>query len=318
MKFLITGITGFAGSHLADFLLRSEPKAEVAGIYRWRSRTENVEHLAGKVSLLECDIRDATATREVIESFRPDYVFHLAAQSFVPSSWKAPQETLSTNIIGQLNIFESVREFGINPMIQIAGSSEEYGEVRQDELPIKETCPLRPLSPYGVSKVGQDLLGFQYFKSFGLKVIRTRAFNHTGPRRGDVFACSDFARQIAMIEKGKKENVIKTGNLDAIRDFTDVRDIVRAYWLSLQKGEPGEAYNICSGKGYTIGEVLDILCGLTKTKIKIKKDLSRMRPSDVQVLVGDGAKFRKKTGWKPEIPFKKTMKDLLEYWREYA
>lgn len=314
MKVLITGITGFVGSHLADFLLK-KGDIEIYGIERWRSRTENIEHIKNRITLMGCDIRDASSVKKLIEKIKPDRIFHLAAQSFVLTSWHAPQETLTTNIIGELNVFEAVRELGINPIIQIAGSSEEYGLVKENELPVKETNPLRPLSPYAVSKVGQDLLGYQYYKSYGLNIIRTRGFNHSGPRRGEVFVCSDFAKQIAKIEKKKQEPVIHVGNLEAIRDFTDVRDMVKAYWLATEKGEPGEVYNICSGKGYKIKEVLDILLKLTKEKIEIKKDPKRMRPSDVPVLVGDCKKFRKATGWKPEIPFEKTLEDLLNYWR---
>ncbi len=315
MKVLITGITGFVGSHLADFLLK-KGDIEIYGIERWRSRTENIEHIKDKITLLGCDIRDATSVKNLIEKIKPDKIFHLAAQSFVPTSWHAPQETLTTNIIGELNVFEAVRELEINPLIQIACSSEEYGLIKEDELPVKETNPLRPLSPYAVSKVGQDLLGYQYYKSYGLNIIRTRGFNHSGPRRGEVFVCSDFAKQIAKIEKKKQKPVIHVGNLEAIRDFTDVRDMVKAYWLATEKGKPGEVYNICSGRGWKIKEVLDILLSLTKEKIEIKQTPKRMRPSDVPVLVGDSAKFREATGWKPEIPFEKTMKDLLDYWRE--
>ncbi|MCK4231535.1 GDP-mannose 4,6-dehydratase, partial [candidate division WOR-3 bacterium] len=202
------------------------------------------------------------------------------------------------------------------PLIHIAGSSEEYGLVHPDEVPIAETNPLRPLSPYGVSKVAQDLLAFQYFKSYGLKVIRTRAFNHTGPRRGEVFATSNFARQIVMIEKGKAEPLIRVGNLDAVRDFSDVRDIARAYTLALEKGEPGEVYNICSGKGLKIRQLLDMLLAQSKVDIEIKEDPARMRPSDVGFLIGDATRFRAKTGWKPEIPFEQTLADLLDFWRE--
>lgn len=317
MKVLITGITGFVGSHLADFLLE-KGGIEVYGIERWRSRTENIEHIKDKIKLTECDIRDASSVKKLIENLKPDKIFHLAAQSFVLTSWHAPQETLTTNIIGELNVFEAVRELGINPIIQIAGSSEEYGLVEEDELPVKEINPLRPLSPYAVSKVGQDLLGYQYYKSYGLNIIRTRGFNHTGPRRGEVFVCSDFAKQIVRIEKKIQKPVIHVGNLEAIRDFTDVRDMVKAYWLATEKGKPGEVYNICSGKGYKIKEVLDILLSLAKEKIEIKKDPKRMRPSDVPVLVGDCKKFRETTGWKPEIPFEKTLKNLLNYWRERA
>jgi len=315
MKVLVTGITGFVGSHLAEYLLTKD-NIEIYGVVRWRSDTENIGHIKDRLILYECDIKDATSVRTVIEKIKPDRIFHLAAQSYVVTSWHSPHETLATNILGELNIFESVREHKINPFIHIAGSSEEYGLVSENELPVKETNSLRPLSPYAVSKVGQDLLGYQYYKSYGLNIICTRAFNHTGPRRGEVFVCSNFAKQIAMIEKGKQKPIIYVGNLEARRDFTDVRDIVLAYWLALEKCKPGEVYNICSGRARQIKEVLDILLGLTKDKIKIKQDPKRLRPSDVPVLQGDSSKFREITGWKPEIPFEKTLEDLLNYWRE--
>lgn len=314
MKVLVTGITGFAGSHLVDYLL-TLPGVEVFGILRWRSRTENIEHFQDRVRLVECDLRDSTSVRDVLEQVMPERIFHLAAQSFVPTSWTAPTESLVTNIIGQLNLFEAIKHLRISPRIQLACSSEEYGMVYESELPIRETNPLRPLSPYAVSKVGQDMLGYQYWMSFKIPIVRTRGFNHEGPRRGPVFVCSDFAKQIADIERGIKPAVIRVGNLDARRDFSDVRDVVRAYWLSLEKGEPGEVYNICSGTAWTIREMLDMLLGMTKVKVKIEQDASRMRPSDVPVLLGDASKFRKATGWQPTIPFEQTLRDLLDYWR---
>jgi len=198
----------------------------------------------------------------------------------------------------------------------VAGSSEEYGFVHPHELPMKETNPLRPLSPYAVSKVAQDLLAWQYFKSYGLRTVRTRGFNHTGPRRGEVFICSNFAYQIAEIEKGKRDSVIKVGNLEAKRDFSDVRDIVRGYWLCLEKGKEGEVYNIGQGKAYSMKEVLDLMLSLTKVKVKVEVDPQRLRPSDVPILISDSTKFRKLTGWKPEIPFEQSLQDLLDYWRE--
>jgi GDP-4-dehydro-6-deoxy-D-mannose reductase len=314
MKALITGITGFVGSHMAEFLLARED-VEVWGIDRWRSNKENIKHIEDKINLVECDLRDASSVESTIKRIKPEKIFHLAAQSFVPTSWNAPAETMITNIIGELNLFEAVRNAGINPWIQIAGSSEEYGMVHPDETPIKETNPLRPLSPYGVSKVGQDMLGYQYAMSYKMRIIRTRGFNHTGPRRGEVFVESNFAQQVAKIEKGKQEPVMRVGNLTARRDYTDVRDMVRAYWLSTEKCEPGEAYNICSGTDYTIKAVLDIILSFSNVKVDVKQDPSRMRPSDVEILLGDNSKFCKTTGWKPEIPFKKTMEDLLNYWR---
>lgn len=315
MKALITGITGFAGSHLADYCLE-RGGVDVYGMIRWRSRTENIEHLAGKVNLVECDLRDATSTRDVIDEIRPDYIFHLAAQSFVPTSWRAPTESLTTNVIGQLNIFEAIRKSEIDCRIQIACSSEEYGMVDESELPIKESNPLRPLSPYGVSKVGQDLLGYQYFMSYQMPIVRTRGFNHTGPRRAPVFVVSDFAKQIVDIEKGQRDPVMYVGNLDAKRDFTDVRDMARAYFLAAEKGRAGEVYNICSEKSWAISDVLDMLLAKSNAKIEIKKDSARLRPSDVPRLLGDCSRFKKDTGWEPEIPFEKTIEDILDYWRQ--
>jgi GDP-4-dehydro-6-deoxy-D-mannose reductase len=313
-RVLVTGVTGFAGSHLVDYLL-TRNDCEIYGIQRWRSRTENIEHLQGKMTLLECDLRDASSTRDVLEKVRPDYIFHLAAQSFVPTSWNAPTESLVTNVIGQVNIFEAVRRLELKCRIQLACSSEEYGMVYENELPIRETNPLRPLSPYAVSKVAQDMLGYQYWMSWKVDSVRTRGFNHEGPRRGPVFVASDFAKQIADIEKGLRPPVLSVGNLESRRDFTDVRDMVRAYWLALEKCEPGEVYNICSGKAWSIQQVLDHLLSLTKQKIQVKQDPARLRPSDVPVLLGDYSKFNAATGWTPTIPFEQTLADMLDYWR---
>jgi GDP-4-dehydro-6-deoxy-D-mannose reductase len=239
MRVLITGVTGFAGSHLAEYLLENQPEVEVWGLYRWRSRRENLEGVWGRLRMVECDLRDYTSVHLALSQARPDAIFHLAAQSFVPSSWKAPNDTLITNLTGQTNLFEAVRFLALDPVIQIACSSEEYGLVHPDEVPIKEDNPLRPLSPYAVSKVGQDMMAYQYFQSYGLKTVRTRGFNHTGPRRGDVFVTSNFAKQLASIELGLQEPVIRVGNLEAVRDFTDVRDMVRAYWLAVDQGHAG-------------------------------------------------------------------------------
>ncbi len=314
MRALVTGITGFAGSHLAEHLLSLED-IEVYGTIRWRSRQENIEGIRDRVTLVECDLMDATAVDHVIEQVRPDRIFHLAAQSFVPTSWLAPAETLTNNIMGQLNLFEATRRAGQDPLIQIACSSEEYGLVYEDEVPMNEENPLRPQSPYAVSKIAQDFLGYQYFCSYGLRTVRTRTFNHTGPRRGEVFVTSSFARQIAEIEHGLAEPVLRVGNLEARRDFTDVRDVVRAYWLALERGEPGEVYVIASGRDFRISEVAEMLLAMARVPIRVEQDPARMRPSDVPVLLGDSTKFRRRTGWEPEIPFEKTLEDLLEYWR---
>lgn len=316
MNVLVTGITGFAGSHLAEYLLAEHPEVKIFGTWRWRSRMENIEHLRDRITLLECEMRDAVAVRKALQESQPEAIFHLAAQSFVPASWRAPHDTFASNVQGQTNLFESVRELGLDPTIQIACSSEEYGMVYPDEVPIREDNPLRPLSPYAVSKVAQDLMGYQYFQSYGLKVIRTRGFNHTGPRRGEVFVTSNFAKQIAEIELGLAPPVIRVGNLDAIRDFTDVRDMVRAYWFAIQHGKPGEAYNIATGVGISIRELLDRLLALSTATVTIETDPERLRPSDVERLLGDSSKFRRDTGWEPRVPFEQTLNDVLGYWRE--
>jgi GDP-4-dehydro-6-deoxy-D-mannose reductase len=316
MRALITGITGFAGSHLAEYMLAEHPGVEIFGLRRWRSRMENIAHLESKVRLLECELRDATAVRVALERSRPDVIFHLAAQSFVPASWVSPADTLTANIVGQTNLFEAIRELELDPVVQLACSSEQYGLVLPDEVPIRETNPLRPLSPYAVSKVAQDMLGYQYFQSYGLKTVRTRGFNHTGPRRGEVFVTSNFAKQIASIEAGLQEPVLRVGNLEAVRDFTDVRDMVRAYWLAATKGKPGEVYNLATGSGITIRAMLDLLLSLSHAQVEVETDPERLRPSDVEVLIGDSSRFRADTGWEPRIPFATTMRDLLDYWRD--
>lgn len=314
-KALITGITGMSGSHLADYLL-SLKDIEVHGTKRWRSRTENIDHIEDQITLHDCDLTDFKNTYDVIKEVKPDYIFHLAAQSFVPTSWVSPGATITDNITMQLNVFEAVREAEIDPVIQIALSSEEYGLVLPDEVPISEDNPLRPLSPYAVSKVAQDMLGYQYHQSYGLKVIRTRTFNHEGPRRGEVFVTSNFAKQIAEIEAGLKEPVIHVGNLEAKRDWTDVRDIVRGYWLAVNKCTPGDVYVLASGETRTVQAMLDLLLSMSNIKVEVRQDPSRMRPSDVQILLGDYSKFNRETGWKPEIPFEKMIEDLLNYWRD--
>jgi len=315
MRVLITGITGFVGSHMAEYALAKG--AQVFGSTRWRSKTDNIEHLRSKVTFIESDLRDLSSVRALLEISVPDYVVHLAAQSFVGVSWHAPAETLTTNIISQVNLLEALRGLKMSPRFLAVGSSEEYGLVLEDEVPIEETNPLRPLSPYAVSKVTQDMMGYQYFKSYGLPIIRTRAFNHEGPRRGDVFVTSNFARQVAEIEAGLREPVVYVGDLTPRRDYSDVRDIVRGYWLLLERGEPGEVYNLCSGRSWSIQQVLDFVLNLSTVKgITVKTDPARLRPSDVMILEGDPTKMHKATGWKVEIPFERTLTELLDYWRQ--
>jgi GDP-4-dehydro-6-deoxy-D-mannose reductase len=314
-RLLITGITGFVGSHMAEYALAQG--VQVFGSNRWRSRTENIEHLREKIDLIDCDLRDVASVRRLLSIASPTHVIHLAAQSFVGSSWHTPGETLANNTACQINLLESIRELRSAPRFVVIGTSEEYGLVYPDELPIKETNPLRPLSPYAVSKVAQDLMGFQYFHSYGLPIIRTRAFNHEGPRRGEVFVTSNFARQIAEIEAGLRKPVIFVGDLKPRRDYSDVRDIVRGYWMLLERGEPGEVYNLCSGRSWAIQQVLDFYVEQSHTKgIAVEIDPERLRPSDVMVLQGDSSKIRRCLGWEVEIPFEHTLKDLLAYWRQ--
>ena len=308
----VTGITGFVGSHVAEKLLSMG--ANVSGIVRRRSSHENIEDIKHRIKLIYGDIADSYSIYSAMKETQPDVVFHLAAQSFVPFSWSAPLETIRTNIDGTLNVLEAIRKVDSVKRIQFAGSSEEYGHVLPEESPVKEDQPLRPLSPYGVSKVACDLLCYQYGKSYNLGVIRTRTFNHTGPRRGKEFVTSNFAHQVASIAKGKSPPVIKVGNLDAVRDFTDVRDIVNAYMLAIEKADVNEVYNIGSGTGVKIGDVLNTLIRLGNTKVEVLQDPERIRPSDVQYLLCDSSKFRAITGWEPTIPFERTMRDLLDYW----
>lgn len=319
MKILITGITGFVGSHLAEYCL-TIPNIEVYGtavFHHLGDEMKRIENIKNKIDILECNLTSRIATSRVLDKIRPDKIFHLAAQSFVGISWESPEDTIFNNIMSELNILEACKSLGINPVIQIAGSSEEYGLVLENELPVKETNPLRPLSPYAVSKIGQEMLGYQYHKSYGLKIILTRAFNHEGPRRGEQFVTSSFAKQIAEIEKGKREPIVTVGNLQARRDYTDVRDVVLAYWLATEKCEFGKPYNICSGKVWKIEEVLGFLLAKSSRKdIKIVQDPKKKRPSDIPVLEGDCGEFNKATGWQPKIPFEKTLEDTLNYWRQ--
>ena len=315
MRILITGITGFVGSHLTEWALSRG--ADVIGALRWRSNTEHIEHLRDRLTLIQSELRELSSARDLVERARPDYIVHLAAQSFVGASWQTPAETLMTNAIGQMNLFEAIRQLGSASRFLVIGSSEEYGLVEPDELPIRETNPLRPLSPYAVSKVTQDLMGFQYFKSYGLDIVRARAFHHTGPRRSDNFSTSTFARQIAEIEAGLREPVVVAGDLKPVRDFSDVRDIVRGYWELLERGTAGEVYNLCSGVDWTIERMLTFLISQSSVPgIEIRTDAARLRPSDVPVLRGSYEKIERAVGWRPRIPLEQALTDLLDYWRQ--
>lgn len=320
MKVLITGISGFAGSHLAEYILAREPEVRIYGTLHSKN-TENIKSIQSRLNLSFCDICDQSQIRKVISDALPDSIFHLAAQSYVHTSWENPQKTLFTNIIGQSNLFEAVREVGgsYSPAILIAGSSEEYGIFSNGDAPVGEGQSLCPNSPYGLSKVGQDLMGYQYWKAYKLRVIRMRAFNHTGPRRPNVFGISGFGHKIAQIEAGRIPPEITVRDLSAVRDFTDVRDVVRGYSLAMKHCAPGEVYNICSGKGTMIKNILDEFLQLSRVKnIKILPDPRGKRPNDGGKLIGDNSKFLQAAPWTLEYDFlKNTVPDILEYWRRH-
>ncbi|MDI6760175.1 MAG: GDP-mannose 4,6-dehydratase [Candidatus Brocadiaceae bacterium] len=316
---LITGITGFVGSHLVDYILANHPEVEIYGLVRWRSPMDNLMHISpDRYKLLYGDLMDLGSLTRMMGEVSPEIIFHLAAQSYVQISFDTPIDTLQTNVIGTTNLLEAIRLSKIDPVIHICSSSEVYGQVREGEVPIKEANPFRPASPYAVSKVAEDMIAFQYWLSYGIKNIRTRMFTHTGPRRGEVFAESAFAKQIALIEKGKQEPVIWVGNLDSVRTFSDVRDAVKAYWLLVNKCSPGEVYNIGGNRTMKIGEMLDLLLDFSpiKGKAKIKVDPKLLRLSDVTLQIPDCSKFKAETGWEAEIPLEKTLEDTLNYWRK--
>lgn len=316
MRILITGVTGFVGSHLAEYIINLNEGHTIYGLCRWRSPRENLANIYNKITLNEADLCDLSSLIRHLKVIKPDIIFHLAAQSYVLTSFNSPIQTLWTNVIGTTNLLEAVRILEIDPIIHICSSSEVYGQVTEADVPIKETCPLRPSSPYAVSKVAEDMVGFQYWLSYGIKTIRTRMFTHTGPRRGDVFVMSSFAKQIAAAELGLKEPVILAGNLKSVRTFCDVRDAVKAYWIMVNKCRPGEVYNIGGNHTMTVGEALDILLSFSKIKFKKKVDPKLLRPSDVTLQIPCIDKFINETGWKPEIPLEKTLSDILDYWRE--
>lgn len=321
---LITGISGMVGSHLADFLL-AKTDWDIYGMCRWRSPLDNVQHLLDRANrndrlyFLYGDLCDYSSLQSVVEKSRPDYVFHLAAQSYPTVSFSSPLITLDTNILGTERLLEVLRRcVGIDPVVHVCSSSEIFGRVPKERLPISEDCSFHPASPYAISKTGTDLAGRFHAQAYGQKVVVTRMFTHTGPRRGDVFAESTFAKQIAMIEAELIPPVLKTGNLNSLRTWADVRDAVRAYFMLVTVNPlPGEYYNIGGTYTCTVKEMLNYLLSMSSVKkIKIETDPERLRPLDADLQVPDTKKFTAHTGWKPEIPFEKTMKDLLDYWRD--
>jgi GDP-mannose 4,6-dehydratase len=321
---LITGVTGMVGSHLADYLFEHSDW-NIIGLLRWRSPLDNISHLlpevnsAGRISLLYGDLRDTVSIRKAIEKARPDYVFHLAAQSFPQTSFDAPLDTLDTNVQGTVRVLDAIKEYAPGAIVHVCASSEVFGRVPKDKLPIVEDCTFHPASPYAISKVGTDLVGRFYAEAYGMTVMTTRMFTHTGPRRGDVFAESSFAKQIALAEVGYIPPVIRVGNLKSLRTVADVRDAVRAYFMLVTiDPQKGEYYNIGGQLSAEVGEILDFLIGLStiKEKYRIEIDPKRLRPIDADLQVPNTEKFTRHTGWIPEISFVQTMTDLLNYWRE--
>lgn len=312
MRALVTGINGFIGSYLPEYLM--DKGFEVFGTIH-DNDFANISNVRGKISLIKCDIRDRSAVERTVRKSNPDIIFHLAAQSRPDASWEDPVGTMDTNVMGTVYLFESIRRLKIDPKILVAGSSAEYGLIQKGEPPIKETHPLLPVSPYGVSKVAQNLQAYQYCKNFNMKAFRVRIFGATGPKKvGD--ACSDFSKQIVRIEQGKAEPVVRVGNLSVIRDLMDIRDTLDAFWAVLNRGKTGEVYNVCSSKPVKIGDMLKTLLAISGVEAKVEVDPKKIRPTDEPVVVGDNGKIKRETGWRPKIPFKKTLEETLDYWRK--
>ena len=320
----LTGITGMVGSHLVDFLLE-HTDWNIVGLIRWRSPLNNINHVlplinqGNRIKLVYGDLADQHSLDIAVKNAKPDYVFHLAAQSFPKTSFDSPVDTLNTNVQGTTRLLESCKNHAPGAVIHVCSSSEVFGKVSEDKLPINEECTFHPASPYAISKIGTDLIGRMYAEAYGMTVMTTRMFTHTGPRRGDVFAESTFAKQIALVEAGKQEPVIQVGNLDSLRTVADVRDAVRAYYLLVTVNPvPGEYYNIGGNHVCKVGDILNKLIELSsyKNKIKIQVDKNRLRPIDANLQVPNVTKFTNHTGWKPVIPFETTMQDLLDYWRQ--
>lgn len=314
MRALITGVTGFAGSHLADYLI-SHSDLEVWGT-DISGNDRNIAHIKEDLDFVVGDMSQPDVASDILTRAQPDYIFHLAAQAFVPASWRDPWQTIANNIRAQLNILQALVKSDARPRMLIVGSADEYGMITPDELPITEATPLRPYSPYAVSKVAQDMLGYQYFASHDLPIVRVRPFNHIGARQSPAFVASDFAKQIAEVEAGSHEPKLQVGNLEAKRDFTDVRDIVRAYHLALEYGEAGEVYNLGAEQAYSIREILDMLLDVSQVEIEVVPDPARLRPCDVPVVECDCSKFRQQTGWRAAVSLRESLLEILNYWRE--
>ena len=314
-KVIITGISGSGGSYLAEYIVNNHSEVEVHGITRWHSASvkENLKNISKKIKEHECDLTDLSSIVKTLKDVRPDSIFHLAAHANVWASFVTPLAVLENNIMGTANLFEATRIAGIDPLIQLCSTSEVYGQVDPKNVPIKEDCPLNPASPYAVSKVAQDLLGYSYFVSYGMKIIRTRMFAYLNPRRKDLFATS-FAMQVARIEAGLQKELLH-GNLDSVRTIIDVRDAMESYWVALVKGRFGEIYNIGGHKTITVEEFLELLKKKAKCKIFTRLEPNLLRPSDVTLQIPDVSKFQKETGWKPKYSFEESVDFLLEHCR---
>jgi GDP-4-dehydro-6-deoxy-D-mannose reductase len=313
-KALITGISGFAGSHLAEHLLARGK--EVCGTYLKEDSLEHLDAIREKIAIRPCRIEESDEIFETVKEFRPDEIYHLAGMAFVVDAWQSPKEAFSINALGTMNLYDAVVRSHTNPWILSVLSADVYGVPREEEMPLKEERLLRPIHPYGLSKATADLIGYHYFYAYNLPIIRVRPFNHIGPRQSPKFVCSDFAWQIARIEEKLQEPYIEVGNLEARRDFTDVRDTVRAYGLLIENGKAGEVYHVSSEKAVAIHSILTMLLKLSKVPIEIRTNPTKMRRSDAPLQVGDCSKLKTETGWKPAIPLQKTLEDLLNYWRK--
>ena len=315
MKSLITGVDGFVGSHLAEYLLGRGD--DVAGTYHFDPAMSLLGEAKDSIDAYRLDLREAPCIKTVLEQTKPDRIYHLAAMAFVPASFKDPALTFEVNLRGTMALYESISQLGIEPQILYVSTAEIFGIVSHDELPLTETSPTRPNSPYSISKLAAEQMSRYYAARRGLRIVSVRPFNHTGPRQSPHFVCSDFARQIAEIEKGHKEPKMSVGNLEARRDFSDVRDIVAAYGLALDKCPlDGDIYIVGSGGSVSIQSALDSLLSMTDAKISVEQDPARLRPSDLPDIYGDCAKFRQATGWRPQHDIDATLRSVLDYWRE--
>lgn len=312
MRILITGASGFVGGHLIRHLLKMSPEVEIHGT----TLTNPTQPTPDRVQFHSVQLRDPQQVVHLIETIQPDYIYHLAAQAFVPRSFEAPWETLENNVRSQLNLFQACINLNLRPRMLIVGSADIYGIVTPDQIPITEEARLCPTSPYSVSKITQDMLALQYHYSHDLQVMRARPFNHVGPGQSEAFVVPAFTSQIIRIEAGHQPPVLSVGDLSAKRDFTDVRDIVRAYRLIMEKGTPGDVYNVASGRAVSIRYVLDCLLEKATVPIEVQVDPARLRPTKIPILLGDHSRLTKQTGWKPEIPFEQTLNDVLKDHRE--